>query len=229
MEGYPIPSFVNRLRKLGYYTVATIATDSGFFNSKLAYKSIGFQKIDFLGGNNYFQKIKGDKFIFDGTLFKYNLKEIKHLKKPFLHYTLGMYGHYPFSRNKSLRPDIITTSCEDIYIKRILNQFYYRTKSLAFYIKSIIEHDPNSIIYITGDHIPPQVLSRKIKYKEKIHTTISLMLINGKVRNVSGKRFYEIPWYIWDNLTGHPHKRNINEKKMEEIYFKVLSEGTKFD
>ena len=225
IEGNPIPSLVNRLKKSGYYTIATIATDAGFFNSKLAYKSIGFQKIHFLEEDNRFQKIKGDKFIFDGTVFRYNLREIKHLRKPFLHYTVGMYGHYPFLRNKSLRPDIITTYCGNTYIRRILNQFYYRTKSLAFYIKNIIKNDPHSIIYITGDHIPPQVLSTKIRYKKEKHVTISLMIIDGKVKNVSGKKFYEIPWYIWDKLTGHTHKRNINNEKMEQIYYKVLSEG----
>jgi phosphoglycerol transferase MdoB-like AlkP superfamily enzyme len=225
MEGHFMPSFVNKLRKSGYYTMATIATDASFFNSKEAYKSIGFQEIDFLEENRHFQKVKGDKFIFDGTVYKYNLSKIKKLRRPFLLYTLGMYGHYPFLRNKSLRPDVIITHCSNTYVRRILNQFYYRTKSLAFYIKNILKNDHNSIIYVTGDHIPPMVLSNKIRYKKEKHITISLMLVDGKAKKVSGKRYYEIPWEMWDELIGYKNRREIDKKKMEEIYFKILSDS----
>jgi len=228
MQGGNISSFVKKLNQNNYKTIATIATGSGFFNSIQAYKSIGFDEVFFLGEDELFKQQRNYGLIFDGDLFEHNIRNLKKILKqkegPIFNYVLGMYGHLPYSRNKTERPDIVKVSPPNKNVKRIANQFYYRTKAIAAYIKQLIALDKNSIIYITSDHIPP-ILSDKTAYKLNNKSNISLFINNGKTLDVSGKKYYELPWFIWDQLTGTETQRLIEEKQMEAIYFQVLSES----
>ncbi len=227
MGGGKASSFVNRLRQNNYTTIATIATGSGFFNSNIAYRSLGFDHVYFLKENNDFKKKDDDVMIFDGDVFDYNLSNIKHILKrdaPIINYVLGMYGHHPYDRNTKARPDVITSKHEDGRVERISNQFYYRTKALAKYIRNMLSIDPDSIIYITSDHLP-SVLGDGVNYKFDSKTNISLLIDGGVPVDVSGKYYYEIPWLIWDVLTEKQNDRINNEKEMERLYFKVLAES----
>ncbi len=228
MNGEKMSSFVDHLNQNGYKSIATIATGAGYFNSTQAYKSLGFDEVSFLEESKNFKKRKGDAKIFDGDLLDHNIEKIKksvqNENTPLFNYVLGMYGHFPYKRNISERPDIIEVSHEDNRIKKISNQFFYRTKAIAKYINQLHSIDPNSIIYITSDHLPP-LFGDEINYQLDKHINISLF-IKGKVSiNVSGKRHFEIPWLIWDSLTGTEHKRPLQDDKMEELYFKALSES----
>ncbi len=228
MQGGNISGFVKKLNQNHYKTIATIATGSGFFNSIQAYKSIGFDEVSFLGEDEYFKEKRYDGVIFDGDLFEYNIRNLKKIMNqndgPVFNYVLGMYGHLPYERNKIERPDIAKVIHPNKKVKRIANQFYYRTKAIAAYIKQLMALDKNSIIYITSDHLPP-ILSDKTVYKLNGKSNISLFFHNGKTIDVSGKKYYELPWLIWDQLTETENQRLIEEKQMEAIYFQVLSES----
>jgi len=78
MNGNHISSFVDRLEQHGYQSIATIATSPRFYNSKLAYDSLGFKKVTFLTEkNSNFHKNKNDDRIFDGDIFTYNINNVK--------------------------------------------------------------------------------------------------------------------------------------------------------
>ncbi|MCK5539138.1 MAG: sulfatase-like hydrolase/transferase, partial [Bacteroidales bacterium] len=227
LEGNQISGFVNALKHNGYKSKADIATYSGYYNSKDAYKSIGFDEAVFLEESNDFEIRVGDKKIFDGDLYDYNLRTLKkqNLKTPYLHYALGMYGHFPYDRNLEFRPDIITTTHKDKRIHRIANQFYYRTKALANHIDNILSADPSSIIFVASDHLPP-LLTNGIKYTRSQTDNIGLLLIDGKTININGLRYYDIPRLIWKLLKNNNEElTKINAKVYEEIYFKALSES----
>ena len=229
LTGRKINSFLSQLKKYNYHTQATIGTHSGYFNSTSAYKSIGLDEVKFLEEEKNFKKNILDSFIFDGDLYKYNLNIIKkHLntsKKPLFSYILGMYGHIPFYRNIKDRPDRVVVK-QNNTIHKIANQFYYRTKALANYIKEIIKIDPNSIIVVSSDHIPP-ILNKDISYKYDNHTNISLMINRGIPIDISNKNQYQIPWIIWDILSNIHTDRNNSPKFIEKLYFKALYNGTK--
>lgn len=227
MKGHPMSSFVNRLRETYYTSMLTSAASPAFFNSQLAYKSLGFEEVHFLDGEKDFRNTK-DQPIFDGDLFKYNLESIK--KKlgdgnntPLLNYVVGIYGHFPYLRNKGERPDIIETSHQDERVNNISNQFYYRTKALAEYIHQLTKLDPNSIIYITSDHLPP-IFEKDLYYKFDLYINISLLIINGRIVDVSGRKLYEIPQFIWTLLT-EKDARTIQQGDMERIYYRALLES----
>ncbi len=227
LEGGQISGFTDALKKNGYNTHATIATYSGYYNSKEAYKSIGFDEIVFLEESDWFQKIDNDEKIFDGDVYSYNIKKLKStiFKKPYLHYTLGMYGHFPYDRNLEKRADVISTSHKDKRVGRIANQFYYRTKALALYIDTILEFDPKSIIYVTSDHLPP-LLTSEVKYTKPQTENIAFLVVNKKAVDVSGQNYYQIPRVIWRLISGNNFELDAIDIKIEEdIYFKVLSES----
>ena len=227
MKGGEISGFISRLKQYDYGAIATIATGYSYFNSKTAYKSLGFNDVTFLDKTN-FTKNKGDKYIFDGDVLEYNLKKVKRIlkkgNKPIFNYVLGMYGHHPYDRNESDRPSVIKTKHEDNRLLRISNQFYYRTKALAKYLKKLSIIDPSSIIYITSDHLPP-LIEEGINYKFDSNINISLLLNEGTPIEVSGKKYYEIPWLIWDILSETERERVFKNGDMENLYFKALSES----
>lgn len=228
MQGNTTNSFVNHLKQNNYQTFATIAASSSFFNSKQAYKSLDFSNITYIEEQNGFMRNNGEGPIFDGDLFDYNLKKIRSTlnktNQPIFNYVLGMYGHMPFARDLNKRPDISKVKHSDERVKRISNQFYYRTKAIAQYISALIELDPNSIIFITGDHLP-SILGKDIKYTLDNKTNISLFIENGKTIDVSGKHFYEMPWYIWDKLSNVEYDRQMSAQKMDSLYFTLLSQS----
>ena len=227
LEGEQISGFTDLLKKNGYHTYAIIATYSGYYNSKEAYKSIGFDNTVFLEECKDFHKSDDDQKIFDGDMYRYILKKIhnKTYKKPFFCYALGMYGHFPYDRNLKKRADMINTTHKDKRVQKIANQFYYRTKALSEYLDAILKNDPNSIIYISSDHIPP-LLTNGVSYLKSKKENISLLLINGKPIDVSKSHYYDIPRKIYGLINNDSAKlKNIDNNLYEDIYFKELSES----
>ncbi len=56
--------------------------------------------------------------------------------------------------------------------------------------------------------------------------SIAILLVDGKIIDVSGKKYYEIPWLFWDFLAEKSNTgENIDSKQMERLYYKILSES----
>ena len=229
-SGKAIDSFAKYLAKNGYQSFATIASGSNFFNSKRAYKSLGFQSMRFLKESPDFKQNPNDAKIFDGDMYQYNLKLIKqHLNKnsqPFFSYALGMYGHIPYERNYKDRPDVIKLlNSKNGAIKRIANQFYYRTKALANYIKSIEKLDPNALILISSDHIPA-IINKNTHYKFERHINIALLRYKGKFIDLKSRHQYEVPRFISQILSNQTLPK-LDSKTLQKLYYKALYQGSK--
>lgn len=228
MQGQKTESFVNILRDQNYFTHATIAPSSEYFNSKRAYQSLGFDQVRYLQEGNLIEKNNFDETLFDGDLLNYNLEFIRaHIqlnKQPLLNYVLGMYGHLPFKRNLQARPDVVSKLHPDERINRIANQFYYRTIAIANFLQQLTQLDPNSIIVITSDHLP-SVLGSNSHYALDNKINIALMLDAGAHQTLNGNSLYQIPWLVWDKLSDYSNKRELNELHMEKFYFTLLSQS----
>jgi hypothetical protein len=241
MDGSPINSFVRKLRNSGYFASAMIGSNDSYFNSRIAYKSLGFEQVIFLRENmtildNIKRKLFGnntdDKDLFDGDLFESNLEMLEHIsqknigEKPIINYILGFYGHYPFNRNIQKRPDVIASSHPNKKVQNVANQFYYRTKSLALFINKLLQIDPKCIILVFGDHLPA-LFNNSTKYKKSIYETVSFLLKNGEYLDIAGKKFYEITWLIWDILSkSEPEgKREFSNTELTNIYFRIIAQG----
>ena len=135
-----------------------------------------------------------------------------------------MYGHFPYETNKKKYPDIIEVQHQDDRVGKIANQFFYRTKAIAEYIQHLLLIDPDCIVYITSDHLPP-ILWDGTKYKFDQHINISLRAQADKSEAVCGKKYFQIPWTIWGILTDQENSHQIDDAAMKNFYFKLLSES----
>lgn len=158
-----------QLVNLGYHTSASNTYKPNFFNAAAGYQGSGFSV-------NYFPKefsaladsylTFGDpgveEYLFDQPLFEQNLKYVeKHLhetpEKPLFNYLLTIYGHTPHILDPESRPERIElySDYQDDHLIRATNQFYYRTEAIAKYVNSLIRLDPESLIILISDHVPP--------------------------------------------------------------------------
>ena len=163
--GASTPCLPNLLVKAGYRTVATQPYKPEFFNSEKAYRSMGFQKTNFPSAyvdtnETYLKYDIPNSYIFDGDLLTQNLLYVKKLLadgKPFLNYVLGIYGHLPhITDTDRFPPKVHVLGVEpgsQAYLA--IQQFYYRAKAVAEYIQLLRKIDPDSLVVVTSDHLPP--------------------------------------------------------------------------
>ncbi len=164
-KGQPTPCLPNLLGAAGYRTVATQSYKPEFFNSEQAYQSMGFQETNFPSvyaekRKTYLKYSVANSYIFDGDLLSQNLLYVEQLLaegKPFLNYVLGTYGHLPHLTDIERFPPKV----EVIGVKPgsqaylAIQQFYYRAGAVADYVQRLRKMDPESLIIVTADHLPP--------------------------------------------------------------------------
>jgi hypothetical protein len=77
--------------------------------------------------------------------------------KPFLNYVLGTYGHLPhIIDTERFTPKVDVAGIKpgsQAYLA--IQQFYYRAGAVADYIQRLRRMDPDSLILVTSDHLPP--------------------------------------------------------------------------
>jgi len=158
-----------QLVSLGYYTSASNTYKPDFFNAVAAYQGAGFSASHFPkefypSADSYleFGDPGVEEYIFDEELFEQNLGYVKkHLhenpERPLFNYLLTIYGHLPHLLDPDRRPELIELRSDypDDHLTRATNQFYYRTEAIANYVKSLIGIDPESLIILISDHVPP--------------------------------------------------------------------------
>ena len=221
--GQPANNWVFNFLVSGYASYATSGAGRYFFNSTQAYKSLGFENVEFLKEKS---KFKGDDIVYDGNLFKYNLSKIDSLlkkKKPFVYYSIGMYGHQPFERDLVLRPTIV--EADNKKIQRLLNQYIYRTRDLQKFITKIRTKDPESLLLVVGDHLPP-ILSSQIKYKKNKYQTQAFAVFNGEELRYSRIKTHKLIRDLLSKVSDFPCCI-FDKKTLENEYYKILFNGSR--
>lgn len=231
--GHEVNSLITALKQFGYTAIASIGSKEGFYNSYLAYKSIGFDEIHFTGKHDkiYKKKDSTEKWIFDGDLLDENIDYI-HAKfiskgRPVINYVLGVYGHCPYDSDRILRPNIIKSRIRNKYdpdIEKISNLFYYRSKAVYDYIVKLRKIDPTAIVLIISDHLP-SILNRDIRYAGSEYDNI-FFLCDGATQYKTSKylHYYELPYIMASMLSDKP-ARVPNATEYEGLYFDILSTG----
>jgi phosphoglycerol transferase MdoB-like AlkP superfamily enzyme len=222
--GHPAGCMPDLLRQAGYSTYASNAYMPDYFNTIKAYTGIGFDKIYFArefapSRETYLSAAdisEDEDFLFDGDLFNQNLAFIartlkEHPGQPILNYVLTIYGHEPHDIDTDRRPMVLSMNAphDDLQLLRAANQYWYRTQAIAAYVRGLIKLDPNSLIILVSDHVPP--LDRGTgSYKDfryldniddSIHMNRILVVENGKVVRHQTIHHYQVPSLIYDYLT----------------------------
>ncbi len=234
-EGGKSSSFIQKLSDLGYGSMVAKGSKAGFYNSTNAYVGLGFSEIHYRE-KSYYRRAGGDDYLFDGDLLEANLGYLEkqyydaNNQKPFVNYVVGMYGHLPFSRNIKVRPDMVKINKSDVLLYNLTNQFYYRTEALGKFLKRLQKLDPQALVFITSDHLPP-IFQKGRKYLPKNHRlNIALLLDGFKPVDISDTYLHQISHIIWKRLVAHPQNSitaadNYPEDLLESIYLSLMREA----
>ena len=212
------------LHQAGYETYVSNAYQPDYFNSTKAYTGIGFDKlyypIEYSRDRETYLTVShasdAETYLFDGDLFNQNLGFIartlrEHPGQPIFNYVLTMYGHEPHDIDTELRPLVLSMKAphDDQQLLRAANQYWYRTQAIAAYIRALIKLDPQSLIILVSDHVPP--LNEGIKsYKDfryldniddSTHMNRIVVVEDGKVMRHKTIHHYNVPSLIYDYLT----------------------------
>jgi phosphoglycerol transferase MdoB-like AlkP superfamily enzyme len=98
---------------------------------------------------------------------------------------------------------------DDQQLLRAANQYWYRTQAIAAYIRALIKLDPNSLIILVSDHVPPLSEGTKsykdFRYLDNIddstHLNRIVVVEDGKVVRHKTIHHYNISSLIYDYLT----------------------------
>ena len=238
------------LGKAGYSTYVSNAFRPDYFNSTRAYTGIGFGKLyfprEYAPDRDTYLSVANvspiEEYLFDGDLFTQNLGFVaqtlhEHPGQPILNYVLAMYGHEPHEIDTTRRPLVLSMKApqDDRQLLRAANQYYYRTQAIAAYVRGLIKLDPNSLIVLVSDHLPPLDEGTKsykdFRYLNNIedstHMNRILIVENGKVVRHNTIHHYNVSSLIYDYLTGEKfcarNKCDISAAEREEQYTLLIS------
>ncbi len=208
----PVDCLPKILNDYGYTTIASHPYKPNYYNRIKAYKTLGFSEIKF--ADEYSLSYGGLKlddapggWLYDQSLYEQNIAMLKQQMrkgKPVLNYVLTTYGHYPFARNETARPDVIHIENIDDEANRLLNQVYYRVEALKKHIKTLQEIDPEGLIVVVGDHLPPlttgELMYESLGYSavtesnrsEKYHETMVFVINNQQLMPLPEIKHHDI-------------------------------------
>lgn len=215
--GKPTDCLTNWISDAGLPTTANIAFSPTYFNALKAYETLGFKHIRYPEkyGETQMYPIKeklcgNEKHIQDKNLFDQSLTFFtEHIKGASLNYSMGMYGHWPHYIDKTCYDDYIELDGQHAShaLERSINQYRYRTQSIADFIPRIFSEVPDALVLIISDHLPPMTDSKDTYQDLEYHnqakkhpkTNIFYVFEKGKVLDMS-KRLNMHHYQIGDLL-----------------------------
>ena len=222
--GHPAGCMPGILHQAGYSTYASNAYQPDYFNSTKAYTGIGFEKtyfpLEYARDRETYLSVANassdERYLFDGDLFNQNLAFVARTLRenpgqPIFNYVLTMYGHEPHDIDTRRRPLVLSMKAphNDQQLLRAANQYWYRTQAIAAYIRGLVKLDPNSLIILVSDHVPPLDEGTKSyadfhyldNIDDSIHMNRILVVQDGQVVRHATIHHYDIPSVIYDYLT----------------------------
>ena len=212
-----------KLAKLGYHSSASNAYKPNFFNAIAGYQGAGFSISHFpkeflAAGDTYLMAGHPgvEEYLYDQELFEQNLAYVKkHLReqpeKPLFNYLMTIYGHTPHILDPQNRPERIELYSDypDDHLSRAANQFYYRTEAIAKYVKTLTSLDPESLIILISDHVPPlrngpntyEALAYMNGARDAYYHNRLAIIDRGQPKVWPLIHHYEIPALVLDSLS----------------------------
>ncbi len=227
LGGKPIPCLPNVLKGYGYSTFASQPVYGSFFNTKKAYKSVGFDHIWLAESFDMSSALNGwlpDELFFDRhiELISPYLK----MDKPIINYLFAVGCHVHSNIKKNSYPKNISFNTSE-RTSSYLNCYLSTRYLVRDYINKINKLNSNNIFIILPDHIPP-IKSNKLK-KNNIDQFLNSNLIIRNTNNEGASELTIINGHI--NYGYLLHKGNISYEnsfayyEIPEILMQLLSNG----
>lgn len=148
--GYP-NSFVSKLAKASYDTMAFHGNVGTFYNRNIALSKMGFKKFFDIGSMHYEDEGWGAP---DDKVFSFAYDKMIKAREPFVSYVITMTSHGPFESARNYYNNPLYDDIENEIVKNYFNSFSYVDESIKDYVTAVQKKFPNSYIIIYGDHTP---------------------------------------------------------------------------
>ena len=220
----------NYLKSYGYKTIASQPMYGSFFNIEKAYKSLGFEK-SFLTPN-FDMSDMNNGWLSDESFFLQHFEFIKNSlvdEKPILNYLFAVGCHSGLGQNKSY--ELLIEYPKSKILEEFLNCNTKSLQHLIEYINKIKSLDPDSLIIILPDHIPPGIpaysytnagYSCDMSKKLICEREVKIILIDDNLDIDLKKKYfsyYEIPEIIINQISN----RTLCKKIKCSIFNKNIS------
>lgn len=149
-----IPCLPSVLRSVGYKTIASHPYRKDFWSRNVAYPRVGFE---FYDPDSAFDLEDMDgSFQNDASTFKQVRNSLlnENNTAPIFQYVVSLSSHYPYSRNRAVRPDLVTVNPKSSLLEDYANAIAYSTSAFMDYVEAIHALDPDALIVAVGDHAP---------------------------------------------------------------------------
>ena len=149
-----VPCLPRLLRASGYLTIASHPNREGFWNRNSAYPKIGFSRYrsirDFV-----LDETRGP-FLSDMSLLRQNREHLASIgtRQPIFNYVLTIAAHWPYRLRGDGAP-IISVTPEEPLVTNYANLISESTEALATHIALLRAQDPDALVVVFGDHLPP--------------------------------------------------------------------------
>ncbi len=214
----------NWVSMAGFPTTVNFAYSPSYFNALKAYRSLGFQQLRYpkkystqqaypldqaLCGR---ETLMRDKALFEQSLAYY----LNQKQRVSLTYSMGMFGHWPHKIDRDCHPDYLSLGegYKGKALERAVNQYRYRTQSIAEFIPQLFEAVPDALVLIISDHLPPMT--------DKKDVYSSLQYHGEKQRHPKTNVFY-----VFDagRALDMSTVKNIHHYQMSDLLFDLATDG----
>lgn len=148
----PLNCLPRLMRDSGYTTMASHPYKSNFWARETAYRYAGFES--YFPIDAYQLDDMDGMFLNDHSSYQQLLERKKMASTPLFSYAVSLSSHYPFDRDKSARPDVLSVTPDDGLLGAYANALAWSTKAFMDYVDQVLVDDPTALVVAFGDHAP---------------------------------------------------------------------------
>ena len=148
------PCLPQILLEAGYHGIASHPNVAGFWNRVNAYRRIGFET--YWSDRDFVLDDLNGEFLSDASLYRQTMDKIGSRAdrgRPVFNFLLTYFGHVDYPLNAA-RPKVITTTDNNALLNAYVNLMYYKSRELMDFLEILRRDDPDSLIFLFGDHLP---------------------------------------------------------------------------
>ncbi len=152
LSSYNYPnSFVSRLAKASYSTMAFHGNVGTFYNRNIALSKMGYNKFYDISSMNYEDEGWGAP---DDKVFSFAFGKMQSTAAPFMVQVITMTSHGPFESARNYYNNENYDDIEDEIVRNYFNSFNYVDRSIEQFVTEVQSKFKNTYFIIYGDHTP---------------------------------------------------------------------------
>jgi hypothetical protein len=200
----------------GYDAVAFHPHFPAFFNRQRTYPKIGFQRFYSMSS------FKGDDVdgvrLADSSLYRQAAKLLERERRPpYFAFILTFASHDPYVLNRQRRPSFIRSEPDNELVRGYANRIRYTTKETYDFVEQTVAVDPDALIVVVGDHVPP------LGYENYGRRDLfDVKEVRPTLKENTTPQMFEPPLIVLNGRAGPVRLGQVNMHELPSIILKLL-------